>query len=119
MTKNLPAPAGATSGIALDKNIPRVVLSSVLLQKGNYFLLKADFAMMLFLIPDVALHLLHVRFANAERRIPGLPAEIAPVRPVVLYPARGMGFNLFHDQGDRERPWLDKQHVDMIRWAIH
>src|SRR5271157_2242231 len=30
-----------------------------------------------------------------------------------------MSFDLFHEVGDGECARLDKQHVDMIAWAIH
>src|SRR5580692_2854466 len=75
--------------------------------------------MMRFLISDVELHLLHLRLADTEGRIAGLPGKSAPVRPTPLHPTGRMRFDLLNSCGDGESPRLYEQHVNVISRTVY
>ena len=72
---SLPRPTACAVGemmavrISSYENIPRIVRNPVFVEKRHNLLDKANFPVVLLLIPNVALYLPHLRHTHAERRI--------------------------------------------------
>ena len=73
--------------------------------------------MMHFLIDDISDHGALVRFADRERSVASLPAEIA----VTFFPDHFCRacFELFDHLGQRDRPRKTKEQMHMVGYAAH
>ena len=109
------SPVGAKENNLLP-DVPFVIRNLILLEERHKLLLKRPRPMMLFLVRDMPTDRRHIRFAHAERPIPGLPGETS--FPLSSRPSRRVRLNHPHHIGHALRWTNANQHVDVIGGAI-
>jgi hypothetical protein len=100
----------------LAPNVAFVVLNLILLKERYILLLEGQLLVVLFLRRDVPKNYGHVRFADAESTVTGLPSKRNI--PFLMSPAGGVGF---YDAGNLCRRLCGTnadQHVNMIGGAV-